>query len=94
MNTRNRLLTTFATAALLLGGATLARAETMDDMRFGDLMSTKMMDTDKDGMISRAEFLDMMGKMWDAKAKKMGVKQNKMSIAEFDEVLKYMRAGA
>lgn len=94
MNTRNRLLLSLATATLLLGGATLARAETMDDMRFGDLMTTKMMDKDHDGMISRAEFLDMMGKMWDAKAKKMGVKGNKMTLAEFDEILKYMKAGS
>ena len=88
------ILTTIALAALLAAGTTAARAETMDDMRFGDLMTTKMMDKDKDGMVSRAEFIDMMGKMWDAKAKKMGVKHDKMSLAEFDEVLKYMRAGA
>jgi Ca2+-binding EF-hand superfamily protein len=87
-------LTAIAISTLLAGATTAARAETMDDMRFGDLMTTKMMDKDKDGMVSRAEFLDMMGKMWDAKAKKMGAKNNRMTIAEFDEVLKYMRAGA
>jgi len=92
MNKRN-ILTSIALSAMLLAGASAARAETMDDMRFGDLMAAKMMDSNKDGMISRAEFVDMMGKMWDAKAKKMGVKGGKMSIVEFDEVLKYMKAG-
>jgi Ca2+-binding EF-hand superfamily protein len=79
------------TAMLTLTGA--ARAETMDDMRFGDLMTLKMMDKNKDGMISKAEFLEMMGKVWDAKAKKMGVKGDKMTPAEFDEIAKYLRAG-
>jgi hypothetical protein len=91
---RNRLIATLTTATLLLAGATLARAETMDDMRFGDLMSAKMIDHDKDGMVSRAEFIDMMGKMWDARVRKMGVKNGKMTMTEFDEILKYMKAGA
>ena len=80
-------------AALLLAGTAGARAETMDDMRFGDLMTPKMMDTNKDGMVSRAEFLDMMGRMWDAKAKKMKVKDGKMSMSEWDEIARYMKAG-
>lgn len=81
-------------AALLLAATPLARAETMDDMRFGDLMAPKMIDSNKDGMVSRAEFVDMMGKMFDAKAKKMGVKNGKMSMAEFNEVLMYLKAGS
>ena len=86
-------LTSLAVAAFLIAGAAGARAETMDDMRFGDLMTSKMMDTNKDGMVSRAEFLDMMGKMWDAKAKKMNVKGGKMSMSEWDEIVRYMKAG-
>ena len=87
----------FALAALATSmslAAPLARAETMDDMRFGDIVTTKMMDKNKDGMVSKAEFMDMMGKMWDAKAKKMGVKGGKMSSAEFEEIAKYLRAGS
>lgn len=79
----------FAAAALAL----TAHAETMDDMRFGDIVTVKMMDMNKDGMVSRAEFLEMMGKVWDMKAKKMGVKGNRMTSAEFDEIAKYLRAG-
>jgi hypothetical protein len=71
-----------------------ARAETMDDMRFGDIATVKMMDKNKDGMVSKAEFLEMMGKLYDAKAKKMGSKGGVMSSVEFDEFVKYLRAGA
>ena len=86
------LVTLFATAALF-AAAGAARAETMEDMRFGDVVTVKMMDMNKDGMVSKAEFIEMMGKVWDAKAKKMGVKGDKMTSVEFDEVAKYLRAG-
>ena len=88
-----KTLSAIALATSMLAATGVARAENMDDMRFGDLMAAKMMDKNKDGMISKAEFMDMMGKMWDAKAKKMGIKGGKMTISEFDEILKYMRAG-
>jgi hypothetical protein len=94
MKVRYSFLTAIATAALLAGVTTGARAETMDDMRFGDLMAAKMIDKNHDGMVSRAEFVEMMGKMFDAKAKKMNAKGGKVSLIEFDEILKYMRAGA
>jgi len=89
--------TRFTLAALgvaLAVAAPLARAETMDDMRFGDIATVKMMDKNKDGMVSKAEFLEMMGKLYDAKAKKMGSKNGVMNSAEFDEFTKYLRAGA
>ena len=81
--------------AAVLSCATLsAQAETIEDMKFGDLMTLKMMDTNKDGMVSKAEFQDMMGKLWDAKAKKMGVKGGRMSTADLDQILQYLRAGS
>jgi len=60
---------------------------------FAEIMSMKMMDKNKDGMVSRQEFLDMMAMTWDMNAKKMGVKENKMTRAQFDEVLMYLKAG-
>lgn len=91
--TQRKLISTFFVAAALLAGVGAAHADGIENMGFGDVMSMKMIDTNKDGMVSKAEFLDMMGKLFDAKAKKMGVKGGKMTLAEFDEVLKYMRAG-
>jgi hypothetical protein len=52
-----------------------------------------MMDKNKDGMVSKAEFLEMMGQLYDAKAKKMGSKGGVMNSVEFDEFAKYLRAG-
>jgi Ca2+-binding EF-hand superfamily protein len=92
MIARKVFVSLFTTAALL-AAAGAARAETMDDMKFGDIVSMKMMDKNKDGMVSKGEFLDMMGQVWDAKAKKMGVKGDKMTATEFEEVAKYLRAG-
>jgi hypothetical protein len=87
----------FALAALAASFALAvplaARAETMEDMRFGDIATVKMMDKNKDGMVSKAEFLEMMGKVYDMKAKQMKSKNGVMSSIEFDEFAKYLRAG-
>jgi Ca2+-binding EF-hand superfamily protein len=93
--TRNttRSTTLAALAAAVALAAPLARAENMDDMRFGDVATVKMMDKNKDGMISKAEFLEMMGRLYDMKAKKMRSKGGVMSSIEFDEFARYMRAG-
>jgi hypothetical protein len=82
-----------ALAASLALAAPIARAETMDDMRFGDIATMKMMDKNKDGMVTKAEFLEMMGKVYDMKAKQMKSKGGVMSSVEFDEFAKYLRAG-
>ena len=89
--TTKTLLATLATAFAL--AAPMVRAETMADMRFGDVATVKMMDKNKDGMVSKAEFLEMMGQVYDMKAKKMGSKGGVMSSVEFDEFAKYLRAG-
>ena len=80
-------------ASFALAAPLAARAETMDDMRFGDIATVKMMDMNKDGMVSKTEFLEMMGKVYDMKAKKMGSKNGVMTSIEFDEFIKYLRAG-
>jgi hypothetical protein len=90
--TRSTALATLVAACAL--AAPMARAETMDDMRFGDIATMKMMDKNKDGMVSKAEFLEMMGKVYDMKAKKMKSKGGVMSSIEFDEFAKYLRAGS
>lgn len=90
--THRSLALAVVTAALAFTGS-IAHAETMADMRFGDIASPKMMDKNKDGMVSKAEFLDMMGKVYDMKARQMKSKAGTMSSIEFDEFAKYLRAG-
>ena len=60
---------------------------------FAEIMSMKMMDKNKDGMVSKKEFMDMMTMAWEMNAKKMGVKGDMMSDAQFKEVLMYLKAG-
>lgn len=60
---------------------------------FAEIMSMKMLDKNKDGMVSKQEFLDMMSMAWDMNAKKMGVKGAMMSTQQFNEILMYLKAG-
>jgi hypothetical protein len=74
------------------GGA--ARAESNDDMSFSGMFKMDRIDTNKDKMVSRAEFLEVMGKVFDMKAKEMKVKGDKMSAEDFKQVLMYLKAGS
>ena len=60
---------------------------------FTEIMSMKMIDKNKDGMVSKKEFMDMMTMAWDMNAKKMGVKGDMMTDAQFKEILMYLKAG-
>lgn len=75
-------------------GAGAARAETNDDMSFSGMFKADRIDKNKDRMVSRAEFLEMMGKMWDMKAKEMGAKADRISMEHYQQVLMYLRAGS
>lgn len=71
------------------------RAETIEDMSFDGLMKMAMVDANKDGKVSKREFLEMMGKVWDARMKKAGMKGETMSEAQFrDMILMYLKAGS
>ena len=91
MQTKHIATLILASAAIL--GATGARAagEAGDYYPFMEIMSMKMMDKNSDGMVSRKEFMDMMGKAWDMNAKKMGVKADKMTTDQFKDLLTYMQ---
>ncbi len=73
-----------------LGGPSGASGEFMS---FGDVMAMKMIDKNKDGMVSKKEFMDMMTKAWDMNAKKMGVKGENMTGQQFSDLLMYLKAG-
>ena len=88
-----RTLVLAATTALLLASGSAVRAETMDDNSFSGMFKMAMMDGDKDGMVSKAEFLAMMGKVWDMKAKEMAVKGDKMSGDEMKKLVTWLSRG-
>lgn len=94
MNAHPRLALVAAALALSLAG-TAARAESNDDMSFSGMYKVDRIDRNKDKMVSRAEFLEQMGKVWDMKAREMKVKDMKMMTpADFQQVLMYLKAGS
>lgn len=73
-----------ATMATALMSAPLAYAQDMNADAF-----VKMCDTDKDGMVSKAEAMKMIEKMWDKQdAKKMGKLDKKQVEAFLKELMR------
>ena len=91
----NLVAATFILAATFLAaGTAFAQAPTSAEYYpFQEIMSMKMIDKDKDGMVSKKEYLDMMSKAWDMNAKKMGASGDKMTPDQFKEILMYLKAG-
>jgi hypothetical protein len=90
----NKTLAASVVLAAAFAGAqapALAAEGTQDDWAF--MMSSKGMDKNKDGMVSRKEFLDMMGKAYDMKAKDMKAASNGMSEAQLRDFLKSLYVG-
>lgn len=90
---RTLLAAATTTLALSLAFAGAAQAQTSEDNSFAGMMVVERMDKNKDKMISKAEFLEMMGKLWDMKAKEMKLKSAGATEAEMRQILMYMRAG-
>jgi hypothetical protein len=81
-------------AGVLASGSAFAAGPTNAEFYpFAEIMSMKMMDKNKDGMVSKKEFMDMMAMAWEMNAKKMGVKGEMMTDAQFKEILMYLKAG-
>jgi hypothetical protein len=86
--------TLIATLALALAGHVgIAAAQTADDMSFSGNFKMDRIDRNKDGMVSKAEFLEAMGKVWDMKMKEMKIKGDKASADEMKQILMYLKAG-
>ena len=89
-----KIATTLAAAALLAAAGTAQAAGTVSEYYpFSEIMSMKMMDKNKDGMVSKKEFMDMMSMAWDMNAKKMGVAKDMMTPDQFNQLLQYLKAG-
>ena len=86
-------MASLALGAVLLGTqAPVRAAEAMqDDWAF--MMSTKGMDRNHDGMVSKKEFLDMMAKAYDMKAKEMKADKRGMTETAFKDFLKSLYVG-
>ncbi|MEZ0309205.1 MAG: EF-hand domain-containing protein [Ramlibacter sp.] len=90
-----QLAGTIAIAATVLASGTAFAAGPTNAEYYPlvEIMSMKMIDKNKDGMVSKKEFMDMMTMAWEMNAKKMGTKGEMMSDAQFKEFLMYLKAG-
>ena len=90
-----RLATSLAAAAVLCASASAFAAgpTNAEYYPFAEIMGMKMIDKNKDGMVSKKEFMDMMTMAWEMNMKKMGGKGDMMSDAQFKEFLQYLKAG-
>lgn len=80
-----------ASAVAGFGAPAFAQEGTQDD--FMILFKMQMMDKNKDGMVSKKEFMAMMDKAYDMKAKAMGAKGGMMTEAQMREFLKSLYSG-
>ena len=72
-------LRTLSLLAASIIACSAATANTLPAARYAEMMTVEMMDTNKDGMVSREEFLAAAGKMFDMAATHMKAKDGKMS---------------
>ena len=85
----NPLITALATSLLLSAAALPARAADEAEVTMAKA------DANKDGMVSKKEFLSTMSRLWDAKARKAAMKGDKMPVDVYErEILMAMRSGA
>lgn len=80
-------------ACAAAGTAMPAFAETDADASFSGMVAMSRIDKNKDGMVSKKEFLDAMGKVWDMKARQMKAKDGNFDKAQMEQILMYLRAG-
>ena len=83
-----------ALSLMCTGTAFAAGAEGSEYYKLSDVVSMKMMDKNKDGMVSKKEYMGMMEMAWDMNDKKMGVKGDMMTGEQFTQFQKYLMAGA
>jgi hypothetical protein len=90
---KQKLVTLIVTLAAA-GAVFPAFAETDADASFSGMMAMSRIDKNKDGMVSKQEFMDTMGKIWDMKAKEMKAKDDKFDKVQMQQILMYLRAGS
>jgi hypothetical protein len=88
-----QLIAIASTAFALCAFGTAAHAEKPDDFSFSGMWKMDYIDKDKDGMVAKAEFIAVMTKAWEMKAKEMKIKQDKMTAEEFRKFLESFSHG-
>ena len=85
------LIAALAVATAGFAGPALAQEGTQDDFML--LFKMTAMDKNKDGMVSKKEFMAMIEKAYDMKAKQMGAKAGLLTEAQMREFLKSLYVG-
>ena len=73
-------------AAAFVAMNSMAASHAAGEMKASDMTKMPMMDTNKDGMVSKEEFLAAMGKVFDMKAKEMGAKAGKIDAGQLNKM--------
>jgi hypothetical protein len=76
--------------AALVATNSFAASHAAGEMKAAEMMKMPMIDTDKDGMVSKAEYLAMAGKVFDMKVKEMNAKDGKLQSSHFYDRLRNM----
>jgi hypothetical protein len=93
MNLTRTFAIGFTSIALTLGSTATWANDVADNASFSGMWRMDYVDTDKDGMLSKAEFLAMMGKVWDMKSKEMKLKGDKMSGEDMKTFFRWLSRG-
>ena len=80
-------------AAAFVAMNSMAASHATGEMKAADMMKAPMMDKNKDGMVSKAEFLEMAGKVYDMKAKEMKAQPVGMTMEQFKAFSKWLSRG-
>jgi hypothetical protein len=76
--------------AALVATNSFAASHAAGEMKAADMMKMPMIDKDKDGMVSKAEYLEMAGKVFDMKVKEMKGREDKLQANHFYDLLRNM----
>lgn len=79
-----KLVSMGALAALILS-TSLTSANTLPAARYAEMMKMELIDTNKDGVVSREEYLAAAAKMYDMAAEHMKSKDGKMTAQQLRE---------
>jgi hypothetical protein len=82
--------TLFRAAAVALAMTAVGSAALADGDIYSRLFEMKQMDRNKDGMVSKDEFLAMVAKAWDMQAADMKVVGHKMTAEQIKELEKIL----